>query len=205
MGNIFPPHKDIHEIYDLKGSTFGRIVEKESQIDKTVTLKDLNWIQRKRHLILGPRKATSFMNQLKNDCKFLAKMNIMDYSLLIGIHDIKKGNFDKVRQNILTLLKEDRIEDNKVHFEQNYFKNVPKERKFCIFYSDEGGYQSTFKDNSYGSEIYYIGIIDIFTPYSLIKRVEHAFKSLQYDKVRDFIQSFIVVYYICCESCSIHG
>ena len=33
---------------------------------------------------------TAFMKQIKKDAFFLAKLNIMDYSLLIGIHDRDK-------------------------------------------------------------------------------------------------------------------
>lgn len=40
----------------------------------------------KRKFHLGPKKA-DFMSQVAKDARFLAKLNIMDYSLLIGIHD----------------------------------------------------------------------------------------------------------------------
>jgi len=97
MGNIFPAHKDIHETYDLKGSTLGRFVEEEELAQRHLaTLKDLNWIQRDRKLKLGPEKATLLMNQLKADCTFLAKMRIMDYSLLAGIHYVSRGNMDNI-------------------------------------------------------------------------------------------------------------
>jgi 1-phosphatidylinositol-4-phosphate 5-kinase len=69
MGNIFPPNKELHEIYDLKGSTQGRIVPPEAiKPGIPATLKDLNWINSKRKLILGPAKATLLMNQLHADC-----------------------------------------------------------------------------------------------------------------------------------------
>lgn len=70
MSNIFPPNKDIHEIYDLKGATQGRYVS-ASNPDSAIpiTLKDLNWIENKRKLVLGPEKATLLMNQLKSDCQ----------------------------------------------------------------------------------------------------------------------------------------
>lgn len=42
------------------------------------------WNQVKFHL--GTKKKL-FMDQLRKDANFLASLNIMDYSLLIGIHD----------------------------------------------------------------------------------------------------------------------
>lgn len=54
----------------------------------------------------------------------------------------------------------------------------------CIFYSEDGGYWSSLTDGGRGDEVYFLGIIDILTPYSMSKRLEHVFKSIQYDKVR---------------------
>lgn len=68
------------------------------------TLKDLNWIQRKRKLKLGPEKATLLINQLRADCLFLAKMKIMDYSLLVGIHYASRGNSDNIRGRSIKML-----------------------------------------------------------------------------------------------------
>jgi hypothetical protein len=56
-------------------------------------------------------------------------------------------------------------------------------KRFCTFYAEEGGFRSSFSDNSPGDELYFLGIIDILTPYSLKKRLEHGIKSIQYDEV----------------------
>jgi len=39
-----------------------------------------------RKIHLGPKKVL-FVEQLRKDAHFLAQLNIMDYSLLLGIHD----------------------------------------------------------------------------------------------------------------------
>ena len=36
---------------------------------------------------IGPSTAAAFVNQLKADTQFLANNGVMDYSLLIGIHE----------------------------------------------------------------------------------------------------------------------
>ncbi|KAI0195197.1 hypothetical protein EV127DRAFT_181424 [Xylaria flabelliformis] len=102
MNNLFPPHRDIHTTFDLKGSTIGRDY-KEEDLEKNprATLKDLNWLRRKRHLELGLQKRQLFLQQLRNDVKLLQKLKIMDYSLLIGMHDLRKGNGENLRDKTL--------------------------------------------------------------------------------------------------------
>ncbi|KAG5641740.1 hypothetical protein DXG03_004312, partial [Asterophora parasitica] len=102
MNNIFPPHRDIHETYDLKGSTVGReYPEDKAQENPRAVLKDLNWINRGRSLELGPEKRALLAEQLRRDAEFLKMINVMDYSLLVGIHNMQRGNRDNVRRNTL--------------------------------------------------------------------------------------------------------
>jgi len=102
MNNLFPPHRDIHQTFDLKGSTVGRDY-KEDDLEKNprATLKDLNWLRRKRKLELGLAKKKMFLEQLQKDVKLLQRLEIMDYSLLIGIHDLEKGNEENLRDKTL--------------------------------------------------------------------------------------------------------
>jgi len=102
MNNLFPPHRDIHKTFDLKGSTTGRDF-KEEDLEKNprATLKDLNWLRRNMHLELGPTKKQRFVEQMHKDVALLQKLKIMDYSLLVGIHDISRGNDDKLRDKTL--------------------------------------------------------------------------------------------------------
>jgi 1-phosphatidylinositol-4-phosphate 5-kinase len=51
MNDLFPEPRDIHETYDLKGSTAGRLLpESKLQDNPGAVMKDLNWIQRGRVL-----------------------------------------------------------------------------------------------------------------------------------------------------------
>ncbi|KAI1413458.1 SAICAR synthase-like protein [Hypoxylon sp. FL1857] len=102
MNNLFPPHRDIHTTFDLKGSTVGRDYREEDlEKNPRATLKDLNWLRRKRHLELGLQKKQLFLQQLERDVRLLQKLQIMDYSLLIGIHDLRKGNEENLRDKTL--------------------------------------------------------------------------------------------------------
>lgn len=102
MNNLFPPHRDIHTTFDLKGSTVGRDYKEEDlEQNPRATLKDLNWLRRKRHLELGLQKRQLFLQQLRCDVKLLQRLKIMDYSLLVGIHDLRKGNGENLRDKTL--------------------------------------------------------------------------------------------------------
>ncbi|KAI1262074.1 SAICAR synthase-like protein [Xylariaceae sp. FL1019] len=102
MNNLFPPHRDIHTTFDLKGSTIGRDYrEEELEKNPRATLKDLNWLRRQRHLEMGLQKKQLFLQQLQSDVKLLQKLKIMDYSLLVGMHDLRKGNEENLRDKTL--------------------------------------------------------------------------------------------------------
>ena len=102
MNNLFPPHRDIHQTFDLKGSTVGRdFKEDELAGNPRATLKDLNWLRRDYHLEFDPNVKQIFVDQLKRDVALLQKLHIMDYSLLVGIHDMDKGNEENLREATL--------------------------------------------------------------------------------------------------------
>jgi 1-phosphatidylinositol-4-phosphate 5-kinase len=102
MNNLFPPHRDIHQTFDLKGSTIGRDYREEDlAANPRATLKDLNWLRRNMHLELGPSKKRIFLEQLERDVECLKKLGVMDYSLLLGIHDLNRGNKDDIRNSAL--------------------------------------------------------------------------------------------------------
>ena len=73
--------------------------------------------------------------------------------------------------------------------------NLPEEdtgdRQQFIFYQDEGGLQATDEQNRGMDTIYYLGIIDILTPFTALKRAENLWKGLSADRVR-------TVFFCCC-------
>ncbi|CAK3969714.1 Phosphatidylinositol 4-phosphate 5-kinase its3 [Lecanosticta acicola] len=102
MNNLFPPHRDIHRTFDLKGSTIGRdFREEDLEKNPRATLKDLNWLRRNLHLEFGPTKKDTFVKQMQKDVELLQRLKIMDYSLLVGIHDLERGNEENLRDKTL--------------------------------------------------------------------------------------------------------
>ncbi|XP_034910743.1 phosphatidylinositol 4-phosphate 5-kinase 7 [Populus alba] len=82
MGNMFCTELRIHRRYDLKGSTQGRYTDKE-KVGENTTLKDLD-LAYEFHMDKLLRE--SLFKQLSLDCSFLESQQIIDYSLLLGIH-----------------------------------------------------------------------------------------------------------------------
>ncbi|PLB51686.1 SAICAR synthase-like protein [Aspergillus steynii IBT 23096] len=219
MNNLFPPHRDIHQTFDLKGSTIGRdFREEDLEKNPRATLKDLNWVRRNRQLQCGPSKREFFLAQLERDVELLKKLKIMDYSLLVGIHDGERGNEEKLRDKTLQVFSPggDREEEanpnmlmrtpSKLESERKARElrmslkrerpvpldkatakmpeEILDERKFHVFYSDDGGFRATHENGQAGEEIYYLGIIDCLTHYGTVKKMEHFFKGLSNDRTQ---------------------
>jgi 1-phosphatidylinositol-4-phosphate 5-kinase len=220
MNNIFPPHKDVHETYDLKGSTVGReYPEDKAAGNPRAVLKDLNWINRNRELHFGPEKRALLTEQLRRDAALLAKMGVMDYSLLVGIHHVARGNRDNVRRNTLRVFSPDmppplRRAPTVAHgkgpaspeaaaLRHTMRQSNPKalqdgavmeleaadagERAHCVFYADDGGLKATDEANLPVNDIYYLGVIDILTPYNTFKKLEHIWKGMKDDRVSELL------------------
>lgn len=82
--NVFGTQNKIHQIYDLKGSTVGRVTEDKDK-KEGVPLKDLDF---KGRLYMSKIDREAVWTALSRDAFFLAMNNVMDYSLLLGIHNL---------------------------------------------------------------------------------------------------------------------
>ncbi|CEL92023.1 unnamed protein product [Vitrella brassicaformis CCMP3155] len=90
MGNFFNTPVEIQRRYDLKGSWVGRSTRPEKlgdPPDRTVALKDNDFRVRREQLNLGSERRAALVSQLTSDAHFLEDHHIIDYSLLLGIHD----------------------------------------------------------------------------------------------------------------------
>lgn len=84
MENIFPHPQD--ETFDLKGSSIGRDATEEEK--KKHFYKDNDLLAKKTKIDMGKEFFFNFFQNLKEDCQFLASLDIMDYSLLLGVSSV---------------------------------------------------------------------------------------------------------------------
>ncbi|KAJ2081605.1 Phosphatidylinositol-4-phosphate 5-kinase [Coemansia sp. RSA 988] len=207
MSNILPPNKDIHAQFDLKGSMQGRELSAELASKPRACMKDRNWAKMQQRLHLGPTRRREFVKQLIEDVSLLIRLNIMDYSLLVGIHDLNKGNAAKLRDTTLAmfdprttdvhqlnrLTRAHTIRKKVVHTDPVALDALPlgtlpplpesmfQELRYSMFYREDGGIMSTDRNDRPAQLIYYLGVIDILTPYNMLKRTEHVVKSMVHD------------------------
>jgi 1-phosphatidylinositol-4-phosphate 5-kinase len=85
MNNVFPIGFQIHYKFDLKGSTVNRSVGEDKRARPGSTWKDSEF-ELERYLKIGPRDWLPLDAQFVEDTNFLSKSQVMDYSLLVGVH-----------------------------------------------------------------------------------------------------------------------
>jgi len=83
MKNIFVTDLEPHEKYDVKGSWIGRRTKHHIELGKLMKDEDL-----KKNIMITPAKSKQAWEQMSHDTRFLNTLNIMDYSLLLGIYYI---------------------------------------------------------------------------------------------------------------------
>ena len=191
MNNIFHTPKPIHTLYDLKGATYSGRYVKRCKFDtkskcSSICGKDLNFQgftddntgnkkktghqapEYRQWLKIGKvERKLAFAEQIATDSVFLARMKIMDYSLLIGVHG-------RDPQQVAGY-----IPPNTNNYDNNQRKVDEKEVKIpvSLFKQDDGGFCGMNDNGTLNNEIYYIGIIDILQQYNLLKFIENKYKS----------------------------
>ncbi|KAK9016109.1 hypothetical protein V6N11_007190 [Hibiscus sabdariffa] len=193
MGNLLCTHYTIHRRFDLKGSSHGRTTSKpESEIDQSTTLKDLdlNYIFR-----LEKMWFEEFCRQVDKDCELLEQERIMDYSLLIGFHFREvptplnseavtpTGNEDHENEEAPRLSQTGKDHADSEPSGRSSIRlgiNMPARIEKTIRKTDETQLVGEPTGVCY-DVILFFGIIDILQDYDITKKLEHAYKSMQYD------------------------
>ncbi|KAF6767934.1 hypothetical protein AHF37_10154 [Paragonimus kellicotti] len=96
MNNLLPSSVRIHDKYDLKGSTYRRRASDKELARDSPTLKDLDF--RERHpdgIWLEAETYDALIKTIEQDCLVLESLQIMDYSLLLGIHNLDQAKRDR--------------------------------------------------------------------------------------------------------------
>ncbi|XP_047224190.1 phosphatidylinositol 4-phosphate 5-kinase type-1 gamma-like isoform X2 [Girardinichthys multiradiatus] len=183
MNNILPRSVRMHLKFDLKGSTYKRQASKNEREKSKPTFKDLDFLSDvPEGLTLDQETFNALVKTLQRDCLVLESFKIMDYSLLLGIHNKSLAEKEQLSQD-----SPPGGGDEKKPTGQRALYSTAME-------SIQGG--STCRDTlehddtmggipAVGSKgeslLLFIGIIDILQSYRLIKKLEHSWKSLIHD------------------------
>ncbi|XP_034411530.1 phosphatidylinositol 4-phosphate 5-kinase type-1 gamma-like [Cyclopterus lumpus] len=183
MNNILPCSVRMHLKFDLKGSTYKRRASKKEREKSKPTFKDLDFLNDvPEGLTLDQDTYGALVKTLQRDCLVLESFKIMDYSLLLGVHNKTQAKREHQSQGSPAA-----GGDEKRHAAQRALYSTAME-------SIQGG--STCRDTldhddtmggipAVGSKgeclLLFIGIIDILQSYRMIKKLEHSWKSLIHD------------------------
>ncbi|XP_034138502.1 phosphatidylinositol 4-phosphate 5-kinase type-1 alpha isoform X7 [Drosophila guanche] len=100
MNNLLPSSVRMHLKYDLKGSTFKRKANKAERSKKSPTYKDLDFmVQHPNGIFLEAETYSALIKTIQRDCTVLESFKIMDYSLLLGVHNLDVALKEKLSES----------------------------------------------------------------------------------------------------------
>ncbi|XP_063370816.1 phosphatidylinositol 4-phosphate 5-kinase type-1 gamma isoform X6 [Cydia amplana] len=213
MNNILPSSVKLHQKYDLKGSTYKRKASKsERQKGSRATYKDLDFMEHHTEgIFLEAETYNALIKTMQRDCRVLESFKIMDYSLLVGIHNLDEAQREKTEARTRTESgQSDGEEDgnkktglNRTRCENEDFKAQVKRtqsinRQRLVAHStamesiqaesepideeDDVPPGGIPARNARGERLLlFLGIIDILQSYRLRKKLEHTWKSMIHD------------------------
>lgn len=154
MNNLLPSTIKMHQKYDLKGSTYKRKASSYERSKPSPTFKDLDFMEHHEGgFILEPAIYDALMKTIAADLRVLESFKIMDFSLLVGVHnlDLAADGVPIEPINIETLK------------ETDSWGAIPA------------------KNGKGENLLLFMGIIDILQSYRFKKKLEHTFKSMIHD------------------------
>ena len=120
---------------------------------------------------IDPKTYTALMSTIEKDCLLLESNDNMDYSLLLGVHNLDKAKKELGRSD--------------------------QETTTLAMHSNlQGGIPATNKEGE--RLLIFVGIIDILQYYRLSKKIEHTFKSVISDGVSDWKYNSLFSGYCVC-------
>ncbi|XP_072753042.1 phosphatidylinositol 4-phosphate 5-kinase type-1 sktl isoform X3 [Anoplolepis gracilipes] len=103
MNNLLPSFVKLHQKYDLKGSTYKRKASKTERSKSSPTYKDLDFMEHHPEgIFLEADTYGALVKTIQRDCRVLESFKIMDYSLLVGIHNLDQAAKEKAQEQRLS-------------------------------------------------------------------------------------------------------
>ncbi|XP_054573488.1 phosphatidylinositol 4-phosphate 5-kinase type-1 gamma isoform X6 [Eptesicus fuscus] len=182
MNNILPRMVKMHLKFDLKGSTYKRRASKKEREKSIPTYKDLDFIQdMPEGLLLDADTFSALVKTLQRDCLVLESFKIMDYSLLLGVHNIDQQEREWQAEGAQSTTDEKRPLGQKALYSTAMESIQGGAACGEAIETDDtmGGIPAV---NGRGERLLlHIGIIDILQSYRFIKKLEHTWKALVHD------------------------
>uniref|UniRef100_A0A8C6PCR3 Phosphatidylinositol 5-phosphate 4-kinase type-2 gamma n=1 Tax=Nothobranchius furzeri TaxID=105023 RepID=A0A8C6PCR3_NOTFU len=209
MRNVFSHRLLVHRKYDLKGSLVDREASDKERVKEVFgqkhltfsalsfitselpTLKDMDFRNDMQKVYVTEEQKEKFMEKLNKDVEFLVKLKIMDYSLLLGIHDIGRAEREEEEGGEVSNEEEPETE--------NGLAAGATVGSYGTSPEGIAGYMSSCKPLGPGEfdpyvdvyavrscpgapqrEVYFMGLIDVLTQYDTKKKAAHAAKTVKH-------------------------
>lgn len=182
MNNLLPRSVKMHMKYDLKGSTYKRRASQKEREKLLPTFKDLDFLQDiPDGLFLDADMYSALCKTLQRDCLVLQSFKIMDYSLLMSIHNIDHAQREPINNEVQHAVDTRRPAPQKALY-STAMESIQGEARRGGTVETEDHMGGIPARNSKGERLLlYIGIIDILQSYRFVKKLEHSWKALVHD------------------------
>ncbi|XP_022129295.1 phosphatidylinositol 5-phosphate 4-kinase type-2 alpha isoform X2 [Pieris rapae] len=201
--NVFSNHLNIHKKYDLKGSTVDREASEKELEKELPTLKDNDFIKQGVRIDIGDAAKEKLLETLTADVEFLTKLHLMDYSLLLGVHECGRGEAEaeaarqKEAENDTENDSESDSDTDNRHDRWGF--NTPPDsprgfgRQSSLRYEgiipELDIYAIPSQEGAPKKEIYFVALIDVLTHYGVRKQAAKAAKTVKYGSNVDGIST----------------
>ncbi|XP_038222045.1 phosphatidylinositol 5-phosphate 4-kinase type-2 alpha isoform X3 [Zerene cesonia] len=201
--NVFSNHLNIHKKYDLKGSTVDREASEKELEKELPTLKDNDFIKQGVRIDIGDAAKEKLLETLTADVEFLTKLHLMDYSLLLGVHECGRGEAEAeaARQRDAerdTDNDSDTDTDTDTRHDRWGYNTPPDSprgfaRQSSLRYEgiipELDIYAIPSQEGAPKKEIYFVALIDVLTHYGVKKQAAKAAKTVKYGSNVDGIST----------------
>ncbi|XP_038222044.1 phosphatidylinositol 5-phosphate 4-kinase type-2 alpha isoform X2 [Zerene cesonia] len=192
--NVFSNHLNIHKKYDLKGSTVDREASEKELEKELPTLKDNDFIKQGVRIDIGDAAKEKLLETLTADVEFLTKLHLMDYSLLLGVHECGRGEAEAeaARQRDA---ERDTDNDSDTDTDTDTRHDSPRgfARQSSLRYEgiipELDIYAIPSQEGAPKKEIYFVALIDVLTHYGVKKQAAKAAKTVKYGSNVDGIST----------------
>uniref|UniRef100_A0A8C2CZP9 Phosphatidylinositol 5-phosphate 4-kinase type-2 gamma n=1 Tax=Cyprinus carpio TaxID=7962 RepID=A0A8C2CZP9_CYPCA len=178
MRNMFSHRLTVHRKYDLK-------------VKELPTFKDVDFRNNMQRVYISEEEKEKLLDKLNRDVEFLVRLKIMDYSLLLGIHDVERAEQEEAEEMKDPLSEEEEDSENDL--------SLMAVGSFGTSPEGIAGYMSSYKplgpgefdpyvdvyaiQSAAGSthrEVYFMGLINILSQYDTKKKAAHAAKTVKH-------------------------
>ncbi|KAG7236990.1 hypothetical protein INR49_032921 [Caranx melampygus] len=147
------------------------------------TYKDNDFINDGQKIYINEENKKMFLEKLRKDVEFLAQLKLMDYSLLVGIHDVERSEQEEVESEDNEAEEEGESDGGGIGTPPDSPSNTLDSTKPLSpgeFDPAIDVYAIKSNESAPRKEVYFMAVIDILQHYDAKKKAAHAAKTVKH-------------------------